>query len=204
VASGTTALVELELGSQIDAWGRLGFELEGGAFALGTTLLRPTGAGGGIRGWTLAGVTGDDLAGLPTTIAGVGPATKAPEHPNGASRLDHLVVRTPRFDMTAATLEEAGLDLRRVRQAAPTVRQGFFWVGDTILELVEDERAGAAEFWGLVIVVADIDRAADLLGDLLGDVRPAVQPGRRIATVREAAGAGLPLALMTPHVKVQA
>jgi hypothetical protein len=34
---------------------------------------------------------------------------------------------------------------------------------------------------------------------LLGDIRDAVQPGRRIATVRREAGLGVPVALMTPR-----
>jgi hypothetical protein len=37
------------------------------------------------------------------------------------------------------------------------------------------------------------------LGPLLGTVRPAVQPGRRIATLRPEAGVPVALALMTPQ-----
>ena len=48
-------------------------------------------------------------------------------------------------------------------------------------------------------VVSDIDHAATLLGDNLGTVKDAVQPGRRIATVRPEASGGLPLALITPR-----
>ena len=44
---------------------------------------------------------------------------------------------------------------------------------------------------------ADLDALATRLGDDLGAPRDAVQPGRRIATVRESAGLGLPLAFMT-------
>jgi acetyl-CoA acetyltransferase len=103
-----------------------------------------------------------------------------------------------------SALDDAGLELRRTREAGGGLRQGFVWVGDTILELIEapdDDQAAPAAFWGLVVVVEDIDRPAAIAGDALGQVRDAVQPGRRIATVRESAGIGLPLALMTPHVK---
>jgi hypothetical protein len=37
------------------------------------------------------------------------------------------------------------------------------------------------------------------LGDNVGETRPAVQPGRRIATLRRGAGLSVPVALMTPQ-----
>jgi hypothetical protein len=205
--SSTSRLVEIVVGSPPAAWERLGFALDDGAVALGGTRIRPTGAGGGIERWTLAGV--DDVAfdGLATQVVDgeAPPAATATEHPNGALRIDHVVVRTPSLDRTVAALDDAGLELRRTRDAGGGVRQGFVWVGDTILELVEapgaDPSAPAA-FWGLVVVVDDLERAAAIARDALGEVRDAVQPGRQIATVRESAGVGLPLALMTPHVKV--
>jgi hypothetical protein len=51
----------------------------------------------------------------------------------------------------------------------------------------------------MTMVVADIDRAAELLGERLGSVKDAIQPGRRIATVRPEATDGMPLALITPR-----
>ena len=58
--------------------------------------------------------------------------------------------------------------------------------------------AGPARFWGLVVTVADLDALAERLGPVLGSARPAVQPGRRIATARRAAGLGTRVAFMTP------
>jgi hypothetical protein len=201
----TSRLVELTLGSAPDAWERMGFAVDDGAVPLGSTVLRPTGGGGGIGGWTLAGVEDVPLDGLATRVVGDVPAApRAADHPNGALRIDHVVVRTPSLDRTVAALDDAGLQLRRTRDAGGGVRQGFVWVGDTILELVEEpggDPAAPAAFWGLVVVVEDIDRAAAAAGDAVGAVRDAVQPGRRIATVRESAGVGVPLALMTPHVR---
>jgi hypothetical protein len=203
--SSTSRLVELSLGSEPAAWERMGFALEDGAAALGSTLLRPTGGGGGIDGWTLAGVDDVPLDGLATRVLpDPPPPPHAADHPNGALRIDHVVVRTPSLDRTVAALDDAGLELRRTRDAGGGVRQGFVWVGDTILELVEQpgaDPAAPAAFWGLVVVVEDIDRAATAAGDAVGAVRDAVQPGRRIATVRESAGVGVPLAFMTPHVR---
>ncbi len=57
---------------------------------------------------------------------------------------------------------------------------------------------GPARFWGITFTVADLDACAELLGDRLGSIREAVQPGRRIATVRESAALGLPVALISP------
>ncbi len=58
---------------------------------------------------------------------------------------------------------------------------------------------GSVRFWGLTLVVSDLDAAAARLGSRLGAVKDAVQPGRRIATVRREAGLSVPLALMTPR-----
>ena len=56
-----------------------------------------------------------------------------------------------------------------------------------------------ARFWGITAVVSDIDAAAVVLGERLGRIKDAVQPGRRIATVRSEASGGVPLALITPR-----
>jgi hypothetical protein len=86
-----------------------------------------------------------------------------------------------------------------------TLHQGFFRLGEVILEVVDgmpldpaaEPAPGApAAFWGLVFVVADLDAAAARLGDRLGTPRDAVQWGQRIATVRREAGLGLPVALI--------
>jgi hypothetical protein len=54
-------------------------------------------------------------------------------------------------------------------------------------------------FWGLTLVVDDLDAAAARLGDRVGPVKDAVQKGRRIATLRREAGLGVPVALMSPR-----
>jgi hypothetical protein len=45
--------------------------------------------------------------------------------------------------------------------------------------------------------VSDLDATARLLGNHLGDVKDAVQPGRRIASLRKEAGLALPVAFMS-------
>ena len=200
VAGARPILSELELGGEAAPWADLGFRVEGdGSVRVGAVTLRFAPAeGAGIRGWTLAGAQGDGpIDGLPTRRVPAAAPEEPPAHPNGALRLDHVVVMTPDLDRTFAALQAAGLDLRRVREAGEH-RQGFYRVGEAILEVVGDvEPPGPARFWGLVVVVEDLDAVADRLGDRLGRARDAVQPGRRIATVRDAAGLGVPVALMT-------
>jgi hypothetical protein len=200
----TVVLAELELGGTAAPWERLGFATDDDRLRIGAVSLRfAGGTPAGISGWTLAGAAGADLDGLPTRLAETAEAFgELPEHPNGALRLDHVVVFTPDLDRTLGALEAAGLDLRRVRDAGTPerpLRQGFYRLGEVILEVVGDiEPAGPARFWGLVVVVSDLDAPAERLGDDLGAPRDAVQPGRRIATLRESAGLGVPVAFMTP------
>jgi hypothetical protein len=56
--------------------------------------------------------------------------------------------------------------------------------------------------WGVVFVVEDLDATVAWLGpDVVSTPRDAVQSGRRIASIRREVGLGLPVALMTPHVR---
>ena len=154
----------------------------------------------GIVGLGLRGGEPREVDGLAFQPAGE-PAPPA-EHPAGVVAVDHVVVSTPDLERTFAALEDAGFELRRVREAGPDARQGFYMIGDAILEVVgprEPGGDGPAAFWGLVLVAEDLDRTAAELGPLLGAPRDAVQPGRRIATVRRDAGLGTAVALMTPR-----
>lgn len=131
---------------------------------------------------------------------------QATGHPLGVRAIDHVVVNTDDLERTCGAIADAlGAPLKRVRDLG-RARQGFHRVGrrrdnGLIVEVVErpDAPAGRASLWGFVLIVDDIDAACRLLGpDLVGDPKDAVQPGRRIATVRDSAGLGLPLAFMTP------
>jgi hypothetical protein len=55
-----------------------------------------------------------------------------------------------------------------------------------ILELVGPQEAGPgpASLWGLTFAVDDLEATAEFLGDRVGRVKDAVQPGRRITTLR--------------------
>ncbi len=113
-------------------------------------------------------------------------------HPNGAVAVDHVVVTSPDVARTVTTFERAGLAPLRTRdigaeQYGFEAQQVFFRLGEVILELVGPRNRlddSPARFFGLAHTVADIDAAARLLGPLLPNVKDAVQPGRRIATLR--------------------
>ena len=85
-------------------------------------------------------------------------------------------------------------------------RQAFFRVGEPVLEVVQappgtriaEDRDGPARLWGISFAVADLDATVASLGDLAGEPRDAVQPGRRIATLRREAGIGTAVAFMSP------
>ena len=167
-------------------------------------------AASGLTGWSLRGVGSTDLDGLPTARSDRPPPEPRPDHPNGIAGIDHVVAITPDLDRTVAALEAAGLDLRRVREEptpAGAPRQAFFRLAEVILEVVQEpeeaiERGGGAGrpafFWGLALLAPDLEASVSSLGDRVGEIRDAVQPGRRIATLRRSAGLGVPVALITP------
>jgi hypothetical protein len=204
---------ELTVADPPEAWSGLGFALDGDVCVVGDLRFRLAGPGGGsgLTGWSLREVGSTELDGLATTRSDRPPPAGAPSHPNGVTALDHLVAISPDLDRTVAALEAAGLDLRRIREEptpAGAPRQAFFRLGATILEVVQEpaeatERAGGdrpAFFWGLAFVAPDLDATVAALGDDVSEARPAVQPGRRIATLRRGAGLSVPVALMTPHL----
>jgi hypothetical protein len=191
-------LAALRVGDVPERWRALGFNSEGSSVSLGGVELELGAPGSGIVGWRLRGAAAvGDIDGLPTEVVRFPPQENAVPHPNGAVGIDHVVVITPAFDRTAAALASAGLGLRRVREAPGGFRQGFRRVGPAILELVEARGTEPARFWGLVVIVEDLDLLAERLGDRLGPIKAAVQPGRRIATLRGSAGLGEAVAFMS-------
>jgi hypothetical protein len=202
---------EIALADEPDRWSTLGFTVSGGCCQLGAVRLTFAGParGAGIIGWSLRNPQNTELDGLPTTRSDRPVPAAAPEHPNGVLAIDHVVAISPAFDRSVEALRAAGLDLRRIREEptpAGAPRQAFFRLGEEILELVEEpedavERGGGANrparFWGLALHVRDLERTVEGLGPNVGSIRPAVQPGRYIATVRRAAGLAIPLALIS-------
>jgi hypothetical protein len=206
----TPTIDELTVADGPDAWLALGFEVDGDTCVIGDVRIRLAGsdAGKGLTGWSLRGVEGTELDGLATTQSDRLPPDGSPVHPNGVTAIDHVVAITPALERTVAALQGAGLDLRRIREEptpAGAPRQAFFRLGEVILEVVQEppeaiERAGGdhpAFFWGLAFVAPDLDTTVAGLGDRVSEVRSAIQPGRRIASLRRAAGLALPIALIS-------
>jgi hypothetical protein len=206
---------ELFIADEPDAWRAAGFTVERERCEVGAVRLRleGPGRGRGIVAWSVRDAGSLELDGLPTTASEEAPAA-GERHPNGVVSIDHVVVITPDLDRTTATLRDAGFDLRRMREGAtpggstdPRTRgEAFFRMGEVILELVAAPAGtkiaanpdGPARLWGISFLVEELDDTAAALGDLLGEPRQAVQPGRRIATLRREAGLGPAIAFMTP------
>lgn len=201
-----TRLAAVRVGGSAEAWVDCGFVTDAdGRIPLANGALEfVEAAGAGPIGLVIDGMDGlaDEVDGVPLAP---GPIVAGVDHPNGAFELDHLVVMTDSLDRTSAAIADVlGLERRRVRET-DTVRQGFHRFADQggvrgcIVEVVESARVTNPGLWGLVVNVADLDAAVDRLGaGRAGRPKDAVQPGRRIVTVRGAAGLGVPVALMSP------
>ncbi|HUF32155.1 MAG TPA: VOC family protein [Acidimicrobiales bacterium] len=201
-------LVALDIADPSETWRQAGFEVDvdGGCRVGAVRLWLGRAPGGrGVLGWTLAGTEAlTEVDGLPTTVAPDEEPAVPAHHPNGVTSVDHVVMRTPDLDRTVAALCAIGAEPRRTRPTTgpdgSAITQVFFRLGEAILELVgPPERAGdgPARIWGLAFTCADLDATTASLGDLVGTPRDAVQPGRRIATIRRSADLTVPVALMS-------
>ena len=192
----TVGIEELEIADPADAWRGAGFSVDSDAVCrVGGVRIRLVGRGrgAGIVGWSLRGLPSNgsvgDLDGIPTTTSSALAAAPA-AHANGVTAIDHIVLLSPDLGRTVESLVSIGVHPRRERDAelgGRPVRQIFFRMGEAILEVVgspgtADE--GPSTLWGVTYVAADIDATASFFGDRTTPVKEAVQPGRRITTLR--------------------
>jgi hypothetical protein len=175
-------------GGEPAAWRRLGFAVqEDGSARVGEFRL-VTGADElRVEATGLSEERPDGLAVVAAADDSSADAALVAGHVNGAIGIDHVVAFTDDLDRTSVALERAGAPLRR--RADP---MAFHRLGPLVLEVVQTGAPPA--LWGFVVVVPDLDAVP-----LLGTPRPAVQPGRHIATVRPEAGLPVALAFMTPQ-----
>ena len=203
---------EITVADPPEAWAAAGFTVDDdGVCRIGEVRVRLVGRDHGKRivGWSLRGAPDgeldDGLDGLPTTASDAPPPPPA-VHANGATHIDHVVLLSPDLARTTAAIEGLGISLGGERDSdtygAP-MRQHFFRLGEVILELIgspDTPGEGDPGFFGLAHTVGDLDAAAALLGEHLGDAKDAVQPGRRIATLRHRElGMSVATALMSPE-----
>lgn len=211
----------LQIGDSPSTWTAAGFDVDGDLCLIGGLRFRLLGpdAGRGIIGWSLGGLPDPsprEIDGIATSVAEVpAPPTSEPAetaHPNGVTHVDHLVLMTPDLPRTTTALAAIGLEPRRERDGelgGSPMRQVFFRLGTVILEVVGPpapsvgpERDRPARLWGVTHVVGDLDASVRYLGKHAGSPKDAVQPGRRITTLRtRELGMSVRTALITPHVR---
>lgn len=199
----TVRLASVVVGGASEPWVALGFTVtDDGLIAFGNGSIELDGSSSGVVALRVDGVhgavAGAEIGGVPVLDGSAAPATG---HANGCFELDHVVIMTPSIERTSAAIAGVlGLPQRRIRET-DTVRQAFhrFDERGCIIELVETGRAERPTVWGLVVNTTDLDAFVAAAGpDLVSAPKPAVQPTRRIATVR--AGAGLPVAFAVMSV----
>ncbi|WP_422744966.1 glyoxalase [Mycobacterium sp. WMMD1722] len=165
--------------------------------------------GTGIIGWSLRGIASDiaELDGIPTRAVDGSPSGRPGAHPNGVLSIDHIVWMSQNLSRTTACLAQVGVQARREREttlAGRPIRQIFFRFGEVIVEVVgspETAGDGPSSLWGITYTVADIDATAAFLGDRAAPVKDAVQPGRRITTLRhDAFGMSVRTAVISPPI----
>jgi hypothetical protein len=202
---------ELLIADDSARWSALGFAVADSACQIGAVRVRflEDAEPRGIAAWSLRELINTELDGLETAQSRQPARAPAPAHPNGVVSIDHVVAMSPALDRTMRALQAAGLDLRRIREEptpAGAPRQAFFRLGAEVLEVIQEPQDAIARvggpdhptrFWGLALNVADLELALARLGKHCGRSRPAVQPGRRIATLKRSAGISLPIALMS-------
>lgn len=207
-----TTVAEFIIGGLTDPWAAIGihFSSDGRANVGNTWLHCDTQLPPGLHSWVLCDAPRDvpSIDGLVTTYVDDVPALNVGnlgEVDNSfqlqIAGVDHVVVNTPDLQRTSDALAKAtGVPLKRVRDAGNGVQQGFHRLGGVIVEIVSSPQilTGPASFWGLVFIVNDLEAVFNHVGpDVLSPSKPAVQPGRNIATFRSAAQLGVPCALMT-------
>jgi hypothetical protein len=195
-------LAELVIADPPERWRELGFDVDDEAHMdLGGVRVRLGAEGSGITAWSLMRVNAmGSIDGLPSPVPRVLRPPPFQTHPNGATGIDHVVILTSSLERTAAAFLRAGVELHRILESERG-RMGFRRLGPAVLEIVQRDDLGSDEaaFWGLAVVVISLDDVAERIGDRLGPVTQAVQPGRRIATLRPEAGISTPVAFMSPE-----
>ena len=206
-APSAARVCELVIGGAPTGWEAIGihFSKENRCLLADVSLRIDSTLAPGLHAWSISEIDASttQIDGITTSLATNAATTQAT--PNSGFSLyvvgvDHVVINTPNLQRTSDALAQlTGAPLKRTRDAGNGVTQGFHKLGSVVVELVTmpSMPEGPASLWGFVLNVQDLDGIAAHLGpDVLSPPKPAVQPGRRIATFRSAAALGVPVALM--------
>lgn len=210
-AADAPALVEVAVPDDPRSWEDAGFVVQDGRVRLGPLAVR-LGAPEVRLGFD--GHTVTAFGGIPTEVIGAAPSVSAEPHPNGVDGFDHVVIMATDLDGVRTTLADAGLGIRRerpTRLGGSSMTQVFAFAGSVLLEIVapsepqaDPVRGPLFQVWGFAANSADLDATVAWFDrhrpGACSPARPAVQPGRSIATVRRAMCAmALELAIMSPR-----
>ncbi len=208
------ALERLVIGDDPRSWKAAGFTVEGNTVALGRLTVELAGSDGerGLLSWKLNDIE-VDIDGLATTpdtewsAVEVVRANGVRNHINAVFGIDHVVIETGNIARTVAAFEHVGIVERRssvLETPRGPRKQSFLWAGRVILEVVgppEPDEQVATKVWGLALVTSNLQTTGHVLDQNLSEPRDAVQPGRKIATVRTAdLDISVPLVVLSPHV----
>jgi catechol 2,3-dioxygenase-like lactoylglutathione lyase family enzyme len=168
---------------------------------------------GATRRWVMANLSPKSTHGsnlfLVEQAPGAEPWPVAPvtvDEGSSVAGLDHIVIRTPNPERAAALYgARLGLDMRLDRSNPDWgARLMFFRVGDLVVEIAHDLKAGVSEGpdspWGLSWRVANIDAAHHRMAGQrveVSDIRTGRKPGTRVFTVKGAPG-GVPTLVIGP------
>lgn len=203
-------LVGVAVGETVDRWSDAGFTVTDGRVRVGPIAVRPgTATPDGLPALVFDRPHpggSETLDGIAWLVDSEPIAVAPPAHPNGIDGTDHVVVMATDLARVRTALVEAGFEIRRERpttMGTAAITQLFVWCGDVVVEVVApttEPTPGSARLWGLALTAPDIDATAAGFGDACGAPKPAVQPGRRIATVHHRQfGLSTTIAVMTPR-----
>ena len=208
-AENTPLLTKLVLPGEPSEWEKIGFAPRDSAFQVGQVACA-IGATEPSWAFDIDGVGPDRLCGITTEEFAAPLSTDGfSQQPNGAFKIDHVVVVSDAPSQTKAIFEKFGLvgkGARSVGSGDSQRSQCFFWSGELLIELVGPavEQQGAsprARIWGVTFVVDEFAALLALGGGLVSEPRDAVQAGRQIAIAGLQQELGVELAFISPHTK---
>ena len=107
-------------------------------------------------------------------------------HPNSVVGVDHIVLMGSTPDEISQRCADGGVPIQRIRTAdgpLGPMTQLFCRVGPTVLELVSVGEDTPLCLWGITFVSADLNNTVQSWAPWATKPKPAVQPGRSIATL---------------------